>query len=77
MKEGTIELSALNPAVPADIAKMFEDKRAAIKAGTFRPFDGPVKDQQGNIKVPAGQSISESELWGMKWYVEGVESKLP
>jgi len=77
MKEGMIELPALNPAVPADVARLFNDKKAAILAGKFHPFGGVVKDQAGAIKVAAGQVISEAELWSMKWYVEGVDGKLP
>jgi basic membrane protein A len=77
MKEGMIELPALNPAVPADVARLFNDKKAAILAGKFHPFGGVVKDQSGAIKVAEGQVISEAELWSMKWYIEGVDGKLP
>jgi basic membrane protein A len=77
MKENMIQLTTLNKAVPPDVATLFEEKRAAIAAGTFLPFGGPIKDQAGAIKVAAGQDISDAELWGMKWYIEGVESKLP
>lgn len=77
MKEGMIELAALNPAIPADVVKLFNDKKAAIVSGSFHPFQGPVKDQAGKIKVAPGQVISDAELWGMKWYIEGVEGALP
>jgi basic membrane protein A len=77
MKEGMIELPTLNPVVPADVAKLFHTRKAEILAGTFKPFGGVVKDQAGAVKVPAGQDISEAELWGMKWYTEGVDGKLP
>ncbi|TAK83266.1 MAG: BMP family ABC transporter substrate-binding protein [Aquabacterium sp.] len=77
MKEGMIELATLNPAISADTVKLFEAKKAAIAGGSFHPFSGLVKDQAGATKVAAGQTISEAELWGMKWYVEGVEGKLP
>ncbi|OGA81877.1 MAG: BMP family ABC transporter substrate-binding protein [Burkholderiales bacterium RIFCSPHIGHO2_01_FULL_63_240] len=77
MKEGMVELPALNRAVPADLVKLFEDKKAAILAGKFHPFSGPLKDQSGALKVAPGQVITEAELWGMKWYVDGVDSKLP
>ena len=70
-------MPALNRAVPADVVKLFEEKKAAILAGKFHPFSGPVKDQSGALKVAPGQVITEAELWGMKWYVEGVDSKLP
>jgi simple sugar transport system substrate-binding protein len=77
MKEGMIELSPLNAAVPPEVAKLFEEKKAAISAGTFHPFSGPLKLQDASIKVPEGQLISDDELWGMKFYVEGVEGKIP
>jgi basic membrane protein A len=77
MKEDMIRLTPLNAAVPPDVVKLFEEKRAAIQAGTFKPFGGPIKDQTGAIKIADGQDISDAELWGMKWYVEGVDGKLP
>jgi simple sugar transport system substrate-binding protein len=77
MKEGMIELPPLNPVVPADVAKSFAKAKAEILAGRLHPFAGPVKDQTGAIKVAAGQDITENELWSMKWYVEGVDGKLP
>ena len=77
MKEGMIELAPLNPVLPADVVKRFSDKKAAIVSGQFQPFTGPVKDQSGAIKIAAGQPIRDADLWGMNWYVEGVDSKLP
>jgi basic membrane protein A len=77
MKEGMIEVSPLNSAVPPDVAALFEEKKAAIKAGKFHPFSGPIKDQAGTMRIPAGQTITEDELWSLKWYVEGVEGRVP
>ena len=77
MKEGMIELMPLNAAVPPDVAKLYEEKKKTIADGKFHPFGGPVKGQDGSIKVPAGQVISEKELWTMTWYVDGVEGQIP
>ena len=77
MKEGMIELAALNPVLPSEVVKRFSDKKAAIVSGQFQPFTGPVKDQSGTIKIASGQTIREADLWGMNWYVDGVEGKLP
>jgi basic membrane protein A and related proteins len=77
MAEGTIELVPLNPAVPRDVAALFEEKAAAIRAGKLHPFGGPVLDQDGALKVAPGQLISDDELWGMKWYLAGVQGKVP
>ena len=77
MAEGMIEVTPLNSSVPPDVAKLFEAKKAEIKAGTFHPFSGPVTDQSGAVKVAAGQTIADTELWSLNWYVNGIEGKLP
>jgi len=77
MKEGIVVLAPLHASVPPDLKAMVEAKLAEIKAGTFAPFTGPVKDQAGGVKVGVDKPIAESELWSMNWYVEGVDGKLP
>ncbi|MEC5397582.1 BMP family ABC transporter substrate-binding protein [Uliginosibacterium sp. H1] len=77
MKEGMIELSPLNAAVPADVAKLFNQKKADIVAGKFNPFSGEIRDNEGKVRVAAGQVLPESELWSLKWYAEGVQGKVP
>ncbi|WP_341676467.1 BMP family ABC transporter substrate-binding protein [Niveibacterium sp. SC-1] len=77
MKEGMIELAPLNPAIPADVVKLVEEKKAAIVSGQFQPFTGPIKTNEGKLVVAAGKTLSEEELWTLKWFVDGVASKLP
>jgi basic membrane protein A len=77
LKEGMIKMSPLNAAVPADAAKAFNDKKAAMSEGRFQPFQGPVKDQSGAIKVAAGAAPSLKELLSMNYYVQGVEGSIP
>lgn len=77
MAEGVIVLAALNPAIPPDVVALFEEKKAAIIAGKLHPFAGPVLDQDGAVKIPEGQVITDDELWGMKWYVAGVQGQVP
>ena len=75
--ENLVVMAPVNPVVPAAGKKAFEDKKAAIKAGKFFPFQGPVKDQSGTIKVAAGKVMPLDELMGFNWYVEGVEGTIP
>jgi simple sugar transport system substrate-binding protein len=77
MKEGIVQLAPLNPSLPRAVVAEVEKKRAEIVAGRFHPFAGPVLDQSGKPRVAAGQVLPESELWTMKWYVEGIEGKQP
>lgn len=77
LKEGMVKMSPLNAAVPADAAKAFEEKKAAMIAGTFHPFQGPVKDQSGAVKVAAGSVMPLKDLLSMNYYVQGVEGTVP
>ena len=77
LKEKAIVLSKLNAAVPADVAKLFEERKQAIASGTLMPFTGPIKDNAGAMKVPAGKSMTVDELLAFNWYVEGVQGSIP
>ena len=76
-KEGMIKLAPLNPAIPADVKAQVAKLEGDLKAGTFHAFAGPVKDQDGKERVPAGKTMGDDELGKMDYYVEGVASKLP
>src|SRR3984885_4625864 len=75
--EGVVALTPLNPAVPADVARLFESKKQAISAGTLLPFAGPIKDNSGAVKVAAGTSVPIDDLMSINWYVEGVDGSIP
>lgn len=76
LKDKAIVLSKLNAAVPADVAAQFEAKKAAIVNGQLTPFAGPLKDNSGKVRVPAGKSMTDDELTAFNWYVEGVAGSL-
>jgi simple sugar transport system substrate-binding protein len=77
LKEGMVQVVAPNSQVPKDLAAEFEKRKAAIVAGKLHPFTGPLKDVAGTVRVAAGRTISEDDLWMMKWYAEGVQGKQP
>jgi simple sugar transport system substrate-binding protein len=77
IREGMIKLAPLNPAVPAGVKAEVAKVEGEIKAGRFHPFTGPVKDQDGKERLPAGKVMSDDELGKMNYFVEGVASKLP
>jgi simple sugar transport system substrate-binding protein len=77
LKEGMVKMSPLNAAIPADAAKLFDAKKAALTGGEIKPFQGPLKDQSGAVKVAKGSEMSLADLKGMNWYVQGVEGTIP
>ncbi len=77
VKEGMISLSPINDAVPEDVKTLVAEQEAAIKSGTLHPFQGPIKNQAGEVVVAEGEAMSDADLQKMEWYVEGVQGKLP
>jgi simple sugar transport system substrate-binding protein len=77
IKEGMISLAPMNPVVPDDVIALVKEKEDAIRAGGFHPFQGPVKDQKGDVRVASGTTIGDADLQKMDWYVQGVQGKLP
>jgi len=77
-KDGTVDLAPIGPMVPDDVREMAQAEAELFKSGEkdiFTIFTGPIMDQDGNEKVPAGESLTAEQLLGdyMKWFVEGVE----
>ncbi|VTU19145.1 Purine-binding protein precursor [Variovorax sp. PBL-H6] len=77
LREGMIRMAPLNPALPADLREKVGRLEKDIAEGRLHPFAGPVLDQEGKVRVPAGQTISAADLAGMNYLVQGVEGLLP
>jgi basic membrane protein A and related proteins len=77
IKAGMVSLAPINPVVPDDVVTQVEKIEQAIKSDRFHPFQGPVKDQDGKVRIAAGKTISDEDLQKMDWYVQGVQGKLP
>ena len=76
-KEGVVDLSPLNSVVPGDVKKMVDDKKAALKAGTFDVYAGPIKDNTGAVKVAQGATLTDDQITSIDYLVEGVDGTIP
>jgi basic membrane protein A len=54
------------------VQDMVRAKKDAITAGTAKVFTGPISDQSGKVRIPAGESATDEALLGMDWFVQGV-----
>jgi simple sugar transport system substrate-binding protein len=77
IKDGMVDIAPYGPAVPAAVREIVNARKAEIKDGKFNIFAGPIKDQDGNVRVPEGQVMSDKDQLAFDWYVEGVVGKLP
>ena len=74
---GMLNFAKWNTKIPADVVKLAETTRDNIAAGKLHPFTGPMKKQDGKPFLKAGEKISDKDLAGMNFYVEGIEGSLP
>jgi hypothetical protein len=63
--------------VPADVKAMVEEKEQALIDGRFDYWTGPLRDNEGNEVVAAGQTLSIDDINAMDWLVDGVVGKIP
>lgn len=72
MDKGMVALSPMTDLVPQTVQDMVLAKKAEITAGTFKVFTGPISDQTGTVRIPAGEGATDEALLGMDWFVQGV-----
>ncbi|MBI5481598.1 MAG: BMP family ABC transporter substrate-binding protein [Deltaproteobacteria bacterium] len=75
------------PGVPAAVVPLVRQKLADMKAGKFTRFDvfaAPLKDNKGNVVLPAGKKMTQEDLEGregcavcMSWLAEGIVGEIP
>lgn len=75
--EDMIQIIGLSDRLSEEQSEAVNHVIDAIGAGELHPFTGPLKDQAGELKVADGVTMTEQELAGMNWFVEGVGAALP
>jgi basic membrane lipoprotein Med (substrate-binding protein (PBP1-ABC) superfamily) len=77
VREGLGQMMAVAPFgadVPPDVQKLVTASADQVAHG-FNPFTGPVTDNTGVVRIPAGQSLGGEKMGDFDWYTEGVIGK--
>jgi len=77
MSDGLVALAPYGSMVAPETKNAVEDVQKKMMAGQWDVFWGPVKDQSGNVKIAAGQKMSDADMLSFNWFVEGVEGTIP
>jgi basic membrane protein A len=77
VKDGVVDIAPFGPGVPKDVQDLVLKAKADIISGTIFPFEGPIKDQSGTIRIEAGVRPDTSTLETTDWLVEGVVGSIP
>ena len=77
MSTGMVKMGEITDAVPADVKAEAEAMIAAITAGEYHPFTGPINKQDGSPWLAEGEVSEDGPLLGMNFYIEGVTGEIP
>ncbi|WP_444462774.1 BMP family ABC transporter substrate-binding protein [Rhodobacter capsulatus] len=74
---GMVGIGEITSAVPAEVKAEAEAMIAKIGDGSYHPFTGPLKKQDGSDWLAEGKTPEDGELAGMNFFVEGIAAEMP
>jgi basic membrane protein A len=77
VKEGAIDFVSVADDVPAEIKAKIDTIKAGLKDGSFAIWKGPIVDNTGKEQLAKDAVADDKFLSGVKFYVKGVEGKVP
>ncbi len=72
MDDGIVDLAPLADDVPDEIATQINDITEQISSGDWDVFTGEIRDQDGTVRIAAGETMDDRSMLNMDWFVEGV-----
>lgn len=72
MDADTVRLAELTGLAPEGAQAKIDEAKAKILDGSLHVFAGPIKNQAGEVVVPEGETMSDGDMLGIMWFVEGV-----
>jgi basic membrane protein A len=77
VKEGAIDMVSIADDVPAEAKDKVAKVKAGLADGSFSIWKGPVTDNTGKVQIEKDKVADDEFLGGIKFYVKGVEGKVP
>ncbi|WP_226783000.1 BMP family ABC transporter substrate-binding protein [Oceaniglobus trochenteri] len=74
---GMVGIGDITDAVPADVKEEALALKDSIADGSYHPFTGPLKKQDGSDWLAEGETADDGTLAGMNFYVEGLTGEIP
>jgi basic membrane protein A len=73
LESGMMDLAEMTRNVEASIRQIVEEEKIHLTQGKFDVFYGPIEDNQGEIRVGEGESMTDDEMLNrFDWFVKGV-----
>jgi len=72
VREGMVRVEGFGPKLSASARAEVLARQAELARGQLQVFKGPIWSDQGQLVVPAGQTLSDAQILGMNFRVQGV-----
>ncbi len=73
LNTGIVSLAPLGSMAKDGILEAIDAEKDKFRSGTFDVFYGPIYDNNGNIRIAEGESMTDDAMLNsFDWYVEGV-----
>lgn len=74
IESGVVDIAPLTSNVKPGIAEVLEEKRRHLENFDYDVFFGPIKDNEGSIRIAENESMTDEKMLNsFDWYVDGVE----
>jgi basic membrane protein A and related proteins len=77
LKDGFVQLTDFNKAVPQATLDLIEETKQKIIDGTLQIWQGPIEDNTGKVVIPDGKVFGGFDLSQSSFLVEGVTGTIP
>jgi basic membrane protein A and related proteins len=72
--QGMMKIAPFGTAVPEPVRTLVIAAADKVSNG-YNPFTGPITDNAGAVRIPAGEAWGGDKMGNFDWYVEGVIGK--
>lgn len=77
LSDGLLSLAPLHEAIPDSVKELVAQTQAEIISGKLQIFKGPIRDQEGTLRVPEGQVMGLKDITSTRFLVQGVDGPSP
>ena len=72
IEAGWARLAPFGGQVDDETRQLVLDTVEGLRAGSVQPFTGPIYDQDGEVRIAAGEVATDEYLQGVDWLVQGI-----
>ena len=77
MDSGVVDIMYSKSKLPAPLLKSVDFMKKMIMEGKTHPFEGPIYDQKGKLRIEQNTHLGNEGILKMNWFVEGVVGSIP